>query len=248
MECQDVHRQTILTWILRTYSVVLYTEFICLRIGTRISVLLVGGGVRIRSKMLITRGDTQQIEIKRVIAPIPLPLFPMQQHCGTNLNTNNHVVSHKETMQLVHAFMAQLGEPSCEATPEIVVVSASTRAPESHCVLRIAVICTAAVPHSAFRTRPSHNVCQCCCRHGVKQCCFTVYCKGEVTDIHSRYSRYRYNTLALEKEFTGAIGGKIGRKEIDLGVDGGIFLIQILRIQNWKVRTKFIRLRIWIMT
>jgi len=41
------------------YSVVLYTEFICLRIGTRMSVLLYEVRVRIRSKMLIICDDTQ---------------------------------------------------------------------------------------------------------------------------------------------------------------------------------------------
>jgi hypothetical protein len=40
---------------------------------------------------------------------------------------------------------------------------------------------------------------------------------------HSCYSRYRSNTLTIEKEGLGAFDVKIGRKEID--IDGGIFLV-----------------------
>jgi len=58
MECLDLYHYTILIQISRSYSVVLYTEFISLGKGTRISGLLAGVRDRIRSIMLITRDDT----------------------------------------------------------------------------------------------------------------------------------------------------------------------------------------------
>ena len=133
----------------------------------------------------------------------------------TNLNTNIHVVSHQGTMQVVHAFLAQLREPSCEATSETIVVAAYLPAPPSFCVLWFVVICTTAQPHAAFRACPRHDVRQRCCRHGVKECCFTVHCKGEVTDVHCCLRKFYgsgrviitlikwqncYNMLALEEK------------------------------------------------
>jgi hypothetical protein len=103
---------------------------------------------------------------------------------STNLNTNNHVVSHKVTMQVIHASIAQLSEPSCEATSETVVVVGNTPTPVSHCILGTGVTCTTAESPTAFRTLPCNDVRQRCCRHGVKKRCFTVHCKREVTGSH----------------------------------------------------------------